>query len=171
VSEPIKASVMAKIRAAKQPSTPLQNAVVDMPLKRVGGVTVPRCLSHWVPDDYHSIKWTKITSNVFLSELCTDGNGAKAALVKVKAGGSMADHGHSGEEVTVILQGSFSDRDGSYNPGDYLFRKSGDKHQPVATHDQDCICLIVLDGPVQFTGFFTRLLNPFLRLTHPVPSF
>ncbi|CAH0991222.1 Anti-sigma-E factor ChrR [Sinobacterium norvegicum] len=171
VADTVKASVLAKISAAKQHPTPRPKPAAEQAPKRVGGLTIPRCLSRWVPDDYQSIKWTKITSSVFLSELCTDGNGAKASLVKVKAGGSMAHHGHSGEEVTVILQGSFSDQDGSYNPGDFIFRKSGDKHQPVATHDQDCICLIVLDGPVQFTGFFTRLLNPFLRLTHPVPSF
>lgn len=171
VSDSVKASVLAKITASKNTIAADKKVEPAKLAKRRDGLKIPRSLSRWVPDDYQSIKWTKISSSVFLHELCTDGNGAKASLVKVKAGGSMAQHGHSAEEVTVILQGSFSDHEGSYNPGDFIFHKSGDKHQPVATVDQDCICLIVLDGPVQFTGLLTRLLNPFLRMVHPIPAF
>jgi putative transcriptional regulator len=131
---------------------------------------VPKCLEKWVPESFDNLPWQSIAPNVSISELCSEGSGAKAALVKVKAGGSMAHHSHTGDEVTVILEGSFSDEDGCYKPGDFIFRDSGHKHKPVATNDQDCICLIVLDGPIQLTGWIARLLNPFLRFKHKTPA-
>jgi putative transcriptional regulator len=131
---------------------------------------VPKCLEKWVPESFDNLPWQSIAPNVSISELCSEGSGAKAALVKVKAGGSMAHHSHTGDEVTVILEGSFSDEDGCYKPGDFIFRDSGHKHKPVATNDQDCICLIVLDGPIQLTGWIARLFNPFLRFKHKTPA-
>jgi len=128
---------------------------------------IPHCLKKFVPDNFASLNWRKISPTVSLTELTTEGNGAKAALVRVKAGGQMSHHSHTGDEITVVLQGSFSDEEGFYRQGDFVFRDSAHKHKPIATNDQDCICLIVLDGPIQFTGFFSRLLNPFLRLSHP----
>jgi len=29
--------------------------------------------------------------------------------------------------------------------------------------DRDCICFAVMDAPPKMTGFFGRMLNPFLR--------
>ena len=32
--------------------------------------------------------------------------------------------------------------------------------------DRECICLAVTEGPIQFTGFMRRLLNPFIRRSY-----
>jgi putative transcriptional regulator len=131
---------------------------------------IPKCLGKWVPEDFDNLDWSAITPSVSITELTTEGSGAKAALVKVKAGGKMAHHSHTGDEVTVILQGSYSDEDGCYSAGDFIFRDSEHKHKPIAAKDQDCICLIALDGPVQLTGWLSRLVNPLLRFNHRSPS-
>jgi putative transcriptional regulator len=162
VSNTLKQSIMAKIHEISPPQE-------KSPIKKETTSDVPRCLQKWVPDSLDDLSWTKISPSISISELCTEGNGAKAALVKVKAGGNMAHHSHTGEEVTVILKGSYSDEDGIYRKGDYVFRDPGHKHKPIATKDQDCVCLIVLDAPIQFTGWIQRLLNPFLRLNHKQP--
>jgi putative transcriptional regulator len=151
----------------KTPNTQLSSHVNRISAKKS---VVPKCLEKWVPESFDNLPWQSIAPNVSISELCSEGSGAKAALVKVKAGGSMAHHSHTGDEVTVILEGSFSDEDGCYKPGDFIFRDSGHKHKPVATNDQDCICLIVLDGPIQLTGWIARLFNPFLRFKHKTPA-
>ena len=75
-------------------------------------------------------------------------------------------HGHAGSEITVVLQGSFSDQDGRYAQGDFLVRGPGDEHRPVAAADSDCLCLAVLDAPIRLGGLLGRLANPFLRI-HP----
>ena len=37
-------------------------------------------------------------------------------------------------------------------------------HTPTAAQDADCVCIGVLDAPIQFTGWKHRMLNPFLKL-------
>lgn len=127
---------------------------------------VPRCLSQFIPDSIEKLKWNTVSTSVRLSALCTDINGAKVALARIKPGGSMPHHQHTGDEITVVLKGSYSDEDGIYHAGDYIFRDASHKHNPVVTNDEECICLMVMDAPIQFTGFFTRLLNPFIRKSH-----
>ena len=71
-----------------------------------------------------------------------------------------------GDEYTVILEGSFSDEAGLYHKGDFLLRDASHEHTPVATLDKYCICLAVTEAPIQLTGFFGRLLNPFIRRSY-----
>ncbi len=133
---------------------------------REGPANIPRCLNQFIPEDYDSLAWSRVSPSIQSAELCRDGNGAKVELLRIKPGGSAATHTHLGDEYTVILKGSFSDEDGLYGLGSFLTRSSRDKHTPMATLDGECICLAITEGPVQFTGFFSRVLNPFLRRSH-----
>ncbi len=125
--------------------------------------SIPRCLRQFIDKGYASLQWKRVSADIHSVELCRDSNGAKVELLKIKAGGSASTHTHLGDEYTVILEGSFSDESGLYRQGDFLVRDETDRHTPVATQDRECICLAVTEGPVQLTGFFNRMLNPFLR--------
>lgn len=128
--------------------------------------TVPRCLRQFVREDYQSLKWRRLTLGMRIAELCRDGNGAKVQLLRVKPGASVAAHTHLGNEFIVVLEGSFSDESGLYQRGDFAARDARHKHAPVATRDGECICLLVTEAPLHFTGFFGRLLNPLVRRSH-----
>jgi len=125
--------------------------------------SIPRCLRQFVPGDYDALPWRRVSGAIHSVELCRDFNGARVELLKIKPGGAAHTHTHLGDEYTVILEGSFSDESGLYGTGDFMLRDRSDRHTPVATQDRECICLAVTEGPIQFTGFFARLLNPFLR--------
>jgi len=84
----------------------------------------------------------------------------------IRPGGTSNTHTHMGDEYTVILEGSFSDEAGLYHKGDFLLRDASDQHTPVATLDKYCICLAVTEAPIQLTGFFGWLLNPFIRRSY-----
>ena len=86
------------------------------------------------------------------------------SLQKIRAGGKVPEHDHRGIEMTVVLQGSLSDADGIYHPGDFIVKNPGQSHQPVSARNEDCLCLSVQQAPVRLTGFFGSLLNPFIRL-------
>ena len=124
---------------------------------------VPRCLQQFVQSDYAELPWRRVSADIHSVELCRDNNGARVELLKIRPGGAAHRHTHLGDEYTVVLEGSFSDEAGVYGEGDFLRRDQDDEHTPVATRDRACICLAVTEGPVQFTGWFTRLLNPLLR--------
>ena len=125
--------------------------------------SIPRCLHQFIDSNYDDLRWKRVSADIHSVELCRDSNGARVELLKIKPGGSATTHTHLGDEYTVILEGSFSDEDGVYHQGDFMVKGENDQHTPVATQDRECICLAVTEGPIQFTGFVSRLLNPFIR--------
>jgi len=127
---------------------------------------VPKSLRQFIDNNYDQLSWKSLSPSIKVSELCRDKDGSKIALTRVKPGGKMPNHSHTGDEITLVLEGSFSDEGGQYKKGDFLFQPSDEKHTPIVSKDAECICLTVLDAPIQFTGFFTRWLNPLLRLNH-----
>ena len=136
-------------------------------LERQGSRTkVPYCLTQFVKGEYNELEWKRVSPDIHSYEVCRDDNGAKVELLKIKAGGTSSTHTHMGDEYTVILEGSFSDEDGVYGQGDFMLRDSSHQHTPVATQDRECICLAVTEAPIQFTGFFGRLLNPLIRRSY-----
>jgi putative transcriptional regulator len=85
-------------------------------------------------------------------------------LLKVRPGTALPRHTHVGSELTLVLQGGFSDVTGHYLRGDVSETDSEVDHRPVADADEECLCLGVTDAPVRLTGWLGRLLNPFLRI-------
>ena len=73
-------------------------------------------------------------------------------------------HGHSGNELTMVLAGGFTDATGSYARGDVESADDGLVHQPVADAGEECVCLVVTEGDLQPTGFIAKLVQPFFRL-------
>ena len=128
--------------------------------------SVPRCLRQFVADGYNSLPWLTVSAHIKTVQLCRDSNGARVELLRIKPGGSASNHTHLGDEYTVVLEGSFSDQDGIYSKGDFVVRGKNEQHRPVATQDRECICLAVSEGPMQFTGPLSRLLNPFIRRSY-----
>lgn len=111
-----------------------------------------------------ALNWKKLSQSLQIAPLKTGQNLCEVSLHKISAGGRVMAHDHKGMEYTLVLKGSFSDEDGMYQPGDFLLRKPGEEHSPYAAANRDCICLTVVEAPVKFTGLFSRLLNPFLRV-------
>lgn len=155
----LKDSVMAMLDQAPEPAIEKPAAVQD-------DSHIPRSLRQFIPRNYDELEWKKLSPSIKTVPLCTDENGAQVSLLKIKPGGKVGHHSHMGDEITIILEGSFSDEQGIYRKGDFMMHGSDHKHKPIATKDAECICLIVQDAPIQFTGFFSRLLNPFIRKGH-----
>ncbi|ODS22762.1 hypothetical protein AB835_12310 [Candidatus Endobugula sertula] len=128
---------------------------------------VPKCLKQFVASNYDELNWHRVSFAIRQANICTGGNGAQVSLMRIKAGGKAGLHTHMGNEFTTVLKGAFSDESGLFQQGDFVVRDSQHKHRPAATKDSECICLTVLEAPIQFTGYFTRWLNPLLRRGYP----
>jgi len=111
-----------------------------------------------------SLSWKKLSQSLQIAPLKTGQHLCEVSLHKISAGGKVMAHDHKGLEYTLVLKGSFSDENGMYQPGDFLLKKPGEEHRPYAAANRDCICLTVVEAPVKFTGLFSRLLNPFLKV-------
>ncbi|UTA48632.1 ChrR family anti-sigma-E factor [Simiduia sp. 21SJ11W-1] len=151
VSDDLLSQVMDKLDATAE--------VAPQAARPVG--KMPRVIDKLIAN-YGKAKWEFLTPSLDMARLRTGQKEFEVALHRIKAGGSVAKHDHRGTEITLVLDGSFSDENGIYNEGDFLVREAGEVHRPLASRDAPCICLSVVAAPVRMTGPLTRLLNPFL---------
>ncbi|MCR6497636.1 ChrR family anti-sigma-E factor [Shinella sp. CPCC 101442] len=85
---------------------------------------------------------------------------ANLILLKVGPGRALPDHGHVGTEFTYIVSGSFTDRFGTFRPGDLAEMDDDVEHQPVVDTDGECICLAAMEGRMRFKSVIGRMLQP-----------
>lgn len=124
----------------------------------------PALMQRLMAGSYDELEWDRLSSKLRISRLRTGDRDNEFALYHIRAGGTIPKHTHRGTELTLVLEGSFSDEEGVYQEGDFLMRDAGHVHTPTAARKGDCICVGVLDAPIRFTQWNYRPLNPFLRL-------
>jgi putative transcriptional regulator len=85
-------------------------------------------------------------------------------LIKVAPGKKMPEHGHNGQELTIILRGSYTDKLGTFSVGDVADLDSDIEHTPVACPKEGCICLSARDGKLRFKSGLARLMQPLIGI-------
>ncbi|MEM8498072.1 MAG: ChrR family anti-sigma-E factor [Pseudomonadota bacterium] len=133
------------------------------PEKATGHTGDNRALSALIPGGITSVPWKKIASGVSSYELPVNDGEYNVKLLRVEKGRSVFQHTHTDTELTVLLQGGYSDELGSYIAGDFIECDGSHVHKPVAHRDQDCILLTAVSGKLHFTGAIARLLNPIVK--------
>lgn len=146
--------VMAQLDSPLQPATEKRMQVSDPVL--------PGPLARYIDSDLDSLHWRRVAPRVEEAHIATTNAKFKTSLLRIKPGTAIPSHTHGGHEYTLVLKGGIIDNDRQYRRGDVMVAGSEDEHRPVAAQDDECICLAVIDAQLQFTGIFTRLLNPFL---------
>lgn len=128
-----------------------------------GAYTLPAPLRDYVGGDRDAIRWKSVGGGVKQAILPTTST-ASARLLLIPAGAAVPDHGHRGIELTMVLQGAFSDETDRFGRGDVEIADEDLEHMPVAEPGEDCICLAVTDAPLRFRSWLPRLAQPFLRI-------
>jgi putative transcriptional regulator len=124
---------------------------------------LPKPLRRFVPDYYDNLPWTGFSKSIQSYDLPFSDEQYTARFYKIAAGKELPQHTHNGNEFTLVMSGSFSDLSGDYHPGDFILADTSTHHQPKAHDKEDCICFAVMDAPLKMTGFFGRMLNPFIK--------
>ena len=128
-----------------------------------GDSDLPMPLRDYVGDHLDRIKWQILGGGIFQHKIKTNDND-QARLLKIRAGKSVPEHGHSGREITLVLSGSYIDNGVKYAAGDVSDFAEDITHQPVAGIEDDCICLIVTDAALKFKGLVPKLFQPFASI-------
>lgn len=150
VSQDMRAGVLAALDAP----------CAMVPPRRASGVfpaPVMEALSGQPP------KWQKMGAGVRQSLLHADKAGS-VRLLYIPGGQAVPDHGHHGLELTLVLQGAFSDEGGRFGVGDVEVADDSVEHTPIAEIGPACICLAATEGSLRFNALIPRLLQPFLRI-------
>lgn len=93
-----------------------------------------------------------------------DGRDGSVRLLYIPPGQAVPDHGHNGLELTLVLQGAFSDETGRFGPGDVEVADADLEHTPTAEPGEACICLAATDASLRFNSWIPRLLQPLFRI-------
>ena len=97
--------------------------------------------------DRSAYAWAEVSPGLRLHVVSEDSvRGVRRCLVWGKPGASTARHGHSGDEVILVLEGNLKDDRGSYGPGEICRSSAGDVHQEQVVGDDDCVCFVVYYG-------------------------
>ncbi len=81
-------------------------------------------------------------------------------LLRIAPGSKLPLHRHRGNELTMILDGTYDDMLGHFGPGGVADQDGGTNHQPVTSPGAPCICVAATDAPLKFSGWLARTLQP-----------
>lgn len=124
---------------------------------------LPAPLRSYVGGDVGEVRWRPVGGGVRQAVLNTSSE-ASARLLCIPAGARVPDHGHRGTELTLVLQGAFSDAAGRFTRGDVEVATEADEHMPVAEAGADCICLAATDARLKFKTVLPRIAQPFIGI-------
>ena len=89
-------------------------------------------------------------------------DGFHAQMLWIKPGRKMPSHTHDGIELTLVVDGAFSDTQGRFGRGDIAIGDEDLDHRPIAEGGRPCICYAVLDGSVRLTGSLYQRIGDIL---------
>jgi putative transcriptional regulator len=89
---------------------------------------------------------------------------SRVFMLKAAPGVKLPDHSHTGVELTCVLSGAFIHEGGRFAAGDCDDADQDIGHRPIIDGDEECICVIAMQGELKLSGIFGRLMQPFIRI-------
>jgi putative transcriptional regulator len=110
--------------------------------------------------DNSSIRWKQLAPGVWHHRFkLSRRKSGDLRLLKIAPGYRMLEHGHGGTELTLVLDGAYSDSTGEYLSGDIQEVAEEIEHCPIADRVSGCICLIASEEPARFRGVVGRIVQ------------
>ncbi len=156
VSDTCRAATLASLDGVMRTTKPATRARGEVP--------APLCnLINNVP--LSEIKWKSKAPGIAKFDIpLSPGSRTHLQLLRIAPGKMLPDHGHGGEELTLILRGSYSDHTGRYLAGDVADLDEDTEHAPRVDSEVECICLVATEAPTRFKSFWARLAQPFVGI-------
>jgi putative transcriptional regulator len=156
VSSDCRAKTMASLDGAVVrpfPGSP-RSGELPLPLQSLTGL-----------NGFGDIAWKAKAPGIAMADVkLSPGAKGHLYLLKIGPGKAMPEHGHGGEELTMILSGCYSDKFGTFARGDVADLDEAVEHTPIVGGDEPCICLVAAEAPTKFKSFLARLAQPYLGI-------
>ena len=125
---------------------------------------LPQPLLKYIGQDIDSLKWRFMGPGMSNARLWNGPNDERLWLLRAQGGVMVPEHGHNGDEWTLILKGSYQTSFGRFGVGDMDVAGEEIVHQPVIDADEECICLVLTEGPIRLKSLMARMVQPFIGL-------
>ena len=139
---------------------PARHAVEQDNLKTTG--LAPRTLRNILGHGLKDMKWKSLVPGVAVHDVLGNRRyeeSDRIYLLKAKGGMQMPLHGHKGEEWSLVLTGSYTVGDQTYERGDLHIEDESEIHAPHINEGEDCICLIMTEGPLVMQDFLPKVVQ------------
>ncbi|MFT5311874.1 MAG: putative transcriptional regulator [Paraglaciecola sp.] len=122
--------------------------------------TLPRALRRY---QSKTGNWSRLAGKLWQAPVDL-GDVGKATFIYMEKGGKVPEHTHKGSELTLVIDGQYSDGVAKYDCGDFTLMDAKNKHLPHSEAEEGCLVFTIVDKPLHFTSGIARLLNPFSQL-------
>lgn len=126
------------------------------------GSDIPAPLRPYVGPALSQIRWRTFWPGMQTLRIRCEGDAADISLLRLQPGKGMPIHTHGGDELTLVLQGSYTDETGRYCAGDVAMGDHALSHRPVADDGAPCVCFTVIEAPLKFASPLARLASRIL---------
>jgi putative transcriptional regulator len=149
----------------EQPAEPMTQATHSSPDWANGQDLIPAPIRRRFGLTNGDIRWKPLAPGVWHHRLKLDNPDAgDLRLLRIAPGYRMLEHGHGGTELTLVLEGAFSDSTGEYLAGDVQEVADETEHCPVADKVTGCICLIASENRARFRGVVGKIVQAWTGL-------
>lgn len=158
VADSVLDAVMARLSEPPEPVAP-EPAASEAPPADPLFALMPGPLGRAVAAGGAPVTWNRVVPGVHLSSWAIGAGSASACLLRMGPRARVPAHRHTDNEMLLVLKGGYSDENGHYLLGDVASYEPATPHHAVADPDGECLCLLVQDKPLVFTGVLGWLLN------------
>lgn len=114
---------------------------------------------------YPAGEWKWIAPRLYLRRIdVPEADDTRVFLLKAGHGLKLLPHAHTGMEMTCVLKGSFSHDGQRYGAGDFDLGDPHVDHEISIGPEEDCICLVAMQGDLRLKGFLGHLMQPFVSI-------
>ena len=168
VTDDCLAKLMGRIDAPKAETPPPAVRAVEPPAQKQNDLGIPLAIQALISGFCMNDRrcWDKMSRGFSKMEIriCRTPTRKRLRLMRLLPGQATPAHAHRGIEITLVLEGSYTDSTGTFNRGDIVILTDPRFiHQPKAGA-AGCVCLTLTEAPLRFTDPLTRVLNAMWRV-------
>ena len=146
----------------------LLSRIEDNPVEEIkpvasSGSRFPQPLMEFLDTDMNSLNWRFMGPGMSNARLWDGAAGEHLWLLRAKGGIAVPEHGHTGDEWTLVLNSSYH-TDSRFVAGDIEVADDDIEHQPLIDAEEECICLVFTAGPLKFKSVAAKVAQPFIGL-------
>lgn len=141
-----------------------QDPVPEVPAINGRSAVAPQPLLDYLGCDLDKLKWRIMGPGMSNVRLWTGPNDERLWLLRARGGIATPEHGHNGDEWTLVLKGAYTAVEQHFAVGDLETADEAIVHQPVMDEKEECICLVLTTGLIRFKSPVARMLQPIIGL-------
>lgn len=140
----------------------LKKALASLPKQTRDDAKTPETLL----DKLDDIKWQTWVPGISTHDLIGDRKygGDRLFLLKMRQGMGIWEHTHKGDEWVLVLTGAYEAQGVIHKAGDLHIEDHATSHALRAKAGEDCICLVMLDGPITMKSWLGKGLAKYMGL-------